>query len=131
MIINEEFGQLMHVFKFVFIGTDMTYCEKLLKQHLGKSKAIGKVKKQGKFEAHFEIHHYAGTVAYNVTDWLTKNKDPLNGSVVRLYKQSSNVQFQDIWKTYVSAEDAAAQSKGNGSTLKNFLVYIFSKVDII
>ena len=90
----------------------MTYCEKLLKQHLGKSRAIGKVKKQGKFEAHFEVHHYAGTVAYNVTDWLTKNKDPLNGSVVRLYKQSSNLQFQDIWKTYVSAEDAAQQSKG-------------------
>ena len=64
----------------------MTYKDKLMKQHLGKSTAFGKVKKQGKFEAHFELYHYAGTVQYNVVDWLTKNKDPLNGSVVSLYK---------------------------------------------
>ena len=41
-------------------GTDMTYNDKLMKQHLGKSTAFGKVKKQGKFEAHFELYHYAG-----------------------------------------------------------------------
>ena len=95
-------------------GTDMTFKEKLLKQHLGKSRAIGKVKKQGKFEAHFELHHYAGTVAYNVGDWLTKNKDPLNGSVIQLYKKSTNPQFQDIWASYISAEDAAAAGKSGG-----------------
>merc|ERR1719312_852922 len=77
-------------------GTDMTYKDKLIKQHLGKSKALGKVKKQGKIEAHFELYHYAGTVQYNVVDWLTKNKDPLNGSVVGLYKNSSVPLFQSI-----------------------------------
>ena len=95
-------------------GTDMTFKEKLLKQHLGKSRAIGKVKKQGKFEVHFELHHYAGTVGYNVGDWLTKNKDPLNGSVVGLYKNSTNVQFKDIWAGYTSAEDAASNGGGKG-----------------
>ena len=93
-------------------GTDMSYKEKLLKQHLGKSRAIGKVKKQGKFEAHFELYHYAGTVAYNVNDWLTKNKDPLNGSVVGLYKNSTSAVFRDIWSSYLSAEEAAAAGKG-------------------
>ena len=70
-------------------GTDMTYKEKLIKQHLGKSTAFGKIKKQGKIEAHFELYHYAGVVQYNVCDWLLKNKDPLNTSVVSLYKQST------------------------------------------
>jgi len=95
-------------------GTDMTYKEKLLKQHLGKSKALGKVKKQGKFEAHFELHHYAGSVAYNVTDWLTKNKDPMNGSVIALYKKSTIPTVVEIWETYLSSEEAAKQSKGKG-----------------
>jgi len=95
-------------------GTDMTYKEKLLKQHLGKSRALGKVKKQGKFEAHFELYHYAGTVAYNVTDWLTKNKDPLNTSVVALYKNSTSPTVREIWASYISAEDAAAAAKAGG-----------------
>ena len=97
-------------------GTDMTYKEKLFKQHLGKTKSFGKPNPstKRKFEAHFEIHHYAGTVGYNVTDWLTKNKDPLNNSVVQLYKSSSMPTMKDIWSTYVSADDAAAASKGKG-----------------
>merc|ERR1711990_262972 len=100
-------------------GTDMTYKEKLFKQHLGKSTAFGKVKKQGKFEAHFELYHYAGTVQYNVVDWLTKNKDPLNGSVVGLYKNSTVPIFQSIWANYVSADDAAAAAKsGKGKRQK-------------
>ena len=90
----------------------MTYKDKLLKQHLGKSKAFGKIKKQGKIEAHFELYHYAGTVQYNVIDWLLKNKDPLNGSVVALYKASSIPVVQTLWESYVSADDAAAKGKG-------------------
>ena len=97
----------------------MTYKEKLFKQHLGKSTAFGKVKKQGKFEAHFELYHYAGTVQYNVVDWLTKNKDPLNGSVVSLYKNSTVPIFQSIWANYISADDAAAAAKsGKGKRQK-------------
>ena len=53
--------------------------DKLMKQHLGKSTAFGKIKKQlGKVEAHFELYHYAGTVQYNVLDWLLKNKVSFN-----------------------------------------------------
>ena len=97
----------------------MTYKDKLFKQHLGKSTAFGKIKKQGKFEAHFELYHYAGTVQYNVVDWLTKNKDPLNGSVVSLYKNSTVPIFQSIWANYVSADDAAAAAKsGKGKRQK-------------
>merc|ERR1712130_960936 len=89
-------------------ATDMTYRDKLFQQHLGKTPSLGKVKKQGKFEAHFEIYHYAGTVAYNVIDWLLKNKDPLNNSLVALFKASTNIVFKKVWENYVSADDAAA-----------------------
>jgi myosin heavy subunit len=83
-------------------ATDMTYRDKLFHQHLGKTDSIGKVKKQTKFEAHFEIYHYAGTVGYNVTDWLLKNKDPLNNSLVQVFKTSTNEVFQKVNFTKLS-----------------------------
>ena len=44
-------------------GTDMTYKDKLYAQHLGKHSSFGKPKpSKSKYEAHFELHHYAGTV---------------------------------------------------------------------
>ena len=99
-------------------ATDMTYKDRLFNQHLKKTKSFGKPNPstKRKFEAHFEIHHYAGTVGYNVTDWLLKNKDPLNGSVVGLLKKSSMKTLAEIWSTYISAEDAPKKS---GNVLKS------------
>merc|ERR1711990_60878 len=95
-------------------ATDMTYKEKLYKQHLGKCAQFIKPRPgvKRKFEAHFELCHYAGTVGYNVTDWLLKNKDPLNNSVIGLYKGSSESVVRAIWESYVSPEDAATAGKG-------------------
>ena len=36
--------------------------------------------------AHFVIPHYAGIVNYNLTDWLTKNKDPVVDQLKNLLK---------------------------------------------
>merc|ERR1712123_130863 len=91
-----------------------------MQQHLGKNDKIGKPKpskKEGVPDPHFELYHYAGTVAYNVTDWLTKNKDPLNGTVVELYKKSTIPTFQTIWSSYIGADDAAAKG-GKGKRQK-------------
>merc|ERR1711892_1325712 len=41
--------------------------------------------------AHFAISHYAGIVNYNLTDWLTKNKDQCNDTVVDQLKKSTNL----------------------------------------
>ena len=65
-------------------ASDQTFLGKLFENHMGKSKNFGKPKpnKSAKFEAHFELYHYAGTVGYNITGWLDKNKDPVNETVV-------------------------------------------------
>uniref|UniRef100_A0AAY5KXW0 Myosin motor domain-containing protein n=1 Tax=Esox lucius TaxID=8010 RepID=A0AAY5KXW0_ESOLU len=71
-------------------ASDTTFKNKLYDQHLGKCKVFEKPKPvKGKVEAHFALVHYAGTVDYNITGWLDKNKDPLNDSVCQLYGKSS------------------------------------------
>ncbi|XP_068888741.1 myosin-1B isoform X1 [Aphelocoma coerulescens] len=71
-------------------ATDTSFKNKLYDQHLGKSNNFQKPKPaKGKAEAHFSLVHYAGTVDYNITGWLEKNKDPLNETVVGLYQKSS------------------------------------------
>ena len=84
-------------------GSDVTYREKLYKQHLGKhpSFAKPKPKKGARFEAHFDLTHYAGVVSYSVDGWLETNKDPINMSVATLFKESKRNKllaflFQDI-----------------------------------
>uniref|UniRef100_H2YYW5 Myosin motor domain-containing protein n=1 Tax=Ciona savignyi TaxID=51511 RepID=H2YYW5_CIOSA len=96
-------------------ASDDTFKEKLYQNHLGKSKAFGKPVKKTKYEAHFELYHYAGTVQYNICGWLEKNKDPLNNSVVDLYKKASMKLMQTIWEGYVSPEEGKPpQSYGGG-----------------
>ncbi|NWR44035.1 MYH3 protein, partial [Regulus satrapa] len=71
-------------------ATDTSFKNKLYDQHLGKCSSFQKPKPgKGKAEAHFSLVHYAGTVDYNITGWLEKNKDPLNETVIGLYQKSS------------------------------------------
>merc|ERR1712042_406035 len=73
-------------------ATDKTYLEKMMNKHLGKHTSFAKPKppKKGMPEAHFALHHYAGTVGYNVTGWLFKNKDPVNDAVIGMMQGSTN-----------------------------------------
>merc|ERR1711937_614888 len=101
---------------------DMTFKDKVLQQHLGKCEKLTKVGKTkskvaGVPDPHFEIWHYAGVVGYNVTDWLQKNKDPLNNSVVALFKASELPTLRELWANYISP-DEAAKSGGGGKGAK-------------
>ena len=55
-------------------ASDKSFLAKLYENHLGKSKNFGKPKpnKNAKYEPHFEVYHYAGTVSFT-------------GSVCRVY----------------------------------------------
>ncbi|KAL1004972.1 hypothetical protein UPYG_G00052860 [Umbra pygmaea] len=91
-------------------SSDTTFKNKLYDQHLGKTAAFEKPKPaKGKAEAHFSLVHYAGTVDYNITNWLEKNKDPLNDSVCQLYGKSS---VKLLATLYVAAPPEDTTKKG-------------------
>ncbi|XP_077429298.1 myosin heavy chain, fast skeletal muscle-like [Vanacampus margaritifer] len=93
-------------------ASDTTFKNKLYDQHLGKSAPFQKPKPtKGKAEAHFALIHYAGTVDYNVTGWLDKNKDPLNDSVVQLYQKSSMKLLANLYAAHAGADDAKGAKK--------------------
>ncbi|KAG7260721.1 hypothetical protein CRUP_029477 [Coryphaenoides rupestris] len=93
-------------------ASDTTFKNKLYDQHLGKTKAFEKPKPaKGKAEAHFALVHYAGTVDYNVTGWLDKNKDPLNDSVVQLYQKSSVKLLVHLYASHAAADAEGAGKK--------------------
>jgi len=71
--------------------------------------------------AHFAISHYAGIVSYNVTNWLEKNKDPVNDSVVEIFKSTSKVELlKHLWRdhpgqpTTTPKDDGKKKKKGGG-----------------
>ncbi|XP_054249727.1 myosin heavy chain, skeletal muscle, adult-like isoform X2 [Indicator indicator] len=95
-------------------ATDTSFKNKLYDQHLGKSNNFQKPKPaKGKAEAHFSLVHYAGTVDYNITGWLEKNKDPLNETVIGLYQKSSVKTLALLFANYGGADaDAGGGKKG-------------------
>ncbi|KAJ4947451.1 hypothetical protein JOQ06_009486 [Pogonophryne albipinna] len=97
-------------------ASDSSFKNKLYDQHLGKNKAFEKPKPvKGKAEAHFSMVHYAGTVDYNVTGWLDKNKDPLNDSVILLYQKSSVKLLGLLYPPVVEEKGGKGGKKKGGS----------------
>ncbi|XP_041072631.1 myosin-4-like [Carcharodon carcharias] len=92
-------------------ASDTSFKNKLYDQHLGKSNNFQKPKPaKGKAEAHFSLVHYAGTVDYNISGWLDKNKDPLNETVTGLFQKSSVKLLGHLYA--VTAEEAGAKKGG-------------------
>jgi myosin heavy chain 6/7 len=72
-------------------ASDKSFEDKLKENLLGKSTSFLKKQASSKDKnAHFAIGHYAGIVNYNLTDWLTKNKDQCNDTVVDQLKKAEN-----------------------------------------
>ncbi|KAM4890285.1 myosin heavy chain, skeletal muscle, adult-like isoform 6-T6 [Sylvia borin] len=96
-------------------ATDTSFKNKLYDQHLGKSSNFQKPKPaKGKAEAHFSLVHYAGTVDYNITGWLEKNKDPLNETVIGLYQKSSVKTLALLFASYEASGGGAGGGKKGG-----------------
>merc|ERR1719228_2616328 len=100
-------------------ATDKSFLEKLNSNHLGKSPCFIKPKpaKPGQCESHFAIVHYAGTVSYNLTGWLEKNKDPLNDTLVDLLKKGSNDVVKILFADH-PGQSGDADSGGGGKKKK-------------
>ncbi|XP_070829538.1 myosin-7-like [Chaetodon trifascialis] len=103
-------------------ASDATFKAKLYDNHLGKSNNFQKPRVvKGKPEAHFALMHYAGTVDYNINNWLVKNKDPLNETVVALYQKSTLKLLALLFANYAGADsvqETSGKGKGGGSKKK-------------
>ncbi|CAH8583032.1 unnamed protein product [Schistosoma turkestanicum] len=76
-------------------GTDKSFVEKLIKSQDKHQKLC---KTEFRSNADFGVNHYAGRVEYNSNQWLMKNMDPLNDSVVALLQASNDPFVQAMWK---------------------------------
>ena len=108
-------------------ATDKSFEEKLKTNHLGKSPNFIKPKppKPGQAEAHFAIVHYAGTVPYNLTGWLEKNKDPLNDTVVDQLKKASNALSVEIFLDHPGQSGAPDTGGKGGAYIQDLSVFMY------
>merc|ERR1712227_161803 len=111
-------------------ATDKSFEEKL-KASLGKLPIFLKPASKTDKNAHFGISHYAGIVNYNVTGWLEKNKDPVNDTVVEVFKSTSKCPLLVLlWEdhpgqpTTAPKEEGKKKKKGGGKTVSS--VYLVS-----
>merc|ERR1711981_405365 len=105
-------------------ATDKSFEDKIKTQHLGKSAPMAKAKSSTDPHAHFAIIHYAGTVSYNVTGWLEKNKDPVNDTVVDVLKRGSCALMVTCWLDHPGQsappdEGKKKKKKGGGKTVSS------------
>merc|ERR1719342_1690403 len=93
-------------------ATDKSFEEKL-KASLGKLPIFLKPASKTDKNAHFGISHYAGIVNYNVTNWLEKNKDPVNDTVVEIFKSTSSCPLLVLlWADHPGQPTAAPKDEG-------------------
>merc|ERR1711881_693969 len=93
-------------------ATDKSFEEKLKAGLLGKCAPFAKPQSKTDKNAHFAIIHYAGTVSYNVTAWLEKNKDPVNDTVVDVLKRASNQLLVFLWREHPGQSNPPEEEKG-------------------
>ncbi len=107
-------------------ATDQTFAAKLHENLLGKCENFQKASPKPDPNAHFAVVHYAATVSYNLTGWLEKNKDPVNDTVVQLFKDGSNALLVEVFKdhpgqpTEAPKDSGGPRKKGGGKTVSSF-----------
>merc|ERR1719195_2009814 len=117
-------------------ATDKSFEEKL-KASLGKLPIFLKPASKTDKNAHFGISHYAGIVNYNVTGWLEKNKDPVNDTVVEIFKSTSKCELLVwLWRDHPGQPTAAPKDEGKkkkkgggGKTVSS--VYLVSLTELM
>ncbi|TPX34846.1 hypothetical protein SmJEL517_g02611 [Synchytrium microbalum] len=82
-------------------ATDKTFQEKLNQFCKGKSTKY----EVPRFNMGFILHHYAGKVEYSSSNWLDKNKDPLNENITRLLAKSTEKYIGELFVDYLGDPD--------------------------
>merc|ERR1712042_374243 len=115
-------------------ATDKSFEEKLKAGLLGKCAPFAKPQSKTDKNAHFAIIHYAGTVSYNVTAWLEKNKDPVDDTVVDTLKRGSNALMVHLWADHPGQsappdEGKKKKKKGGAKTVSS--VYLVQLAELM
>jgi len=101
-------------------ATDKSFEDKLKENLLGKSPVFLKKQPGSKDKnAHFAIAHYAGIVNYNLSDWLTKNKDPINDTVVDQMKKADNALVVYLFRDHPGQPEESGKDKDKGKKGKD------------
>merc|ERR1719234_2887569 len=96
-------------------ATDKSFEDKLKENLLGKTAAFLKKQPGSKDKnAHFALAHYAGIVNYNITDWLTKNKDQCNDTVVDQLKKCENMLVVYLFRDHPGQPEEVSKEKKKG-----------------
>ena len=107
-------------------ATDQSFATKLHENLLGKCENFQKASPKPDPDAHFAVIHYAATVSYNLTGWLTKNKDPLNDTIIELFKNGSNALLIQCFADHpgqpleVNKDAGGGGKKKGGKTVSSF-----------
>merc|ERR1740129_1510021 len=107
-------------------ATDQSFCEKLHTNLLGKWPNFAKPNPRPDPDAHFAVIHYAATVSYNLTNWLEKNKDPLNDTIVEMIKNGGNSLMIQCFADHpgqpleATKDDGGRKKKGGGKTVSSY-----------
>jgi len=70
-------------------------------------------------------------VPYNITSWLEKNKDPLNDTVVDLFKKGTNELVKEIFSDHPGQSGAAGGDAGGKGTDSVLMRKTFKKLILI
>ena len=92
-------------------GTDDGFTEKLHDANR-KSTVISTVKGKSAKEG-FSVAHFAGAVTYSTKNWLTKNKDPLNGDLMVLMQFSDNADLKALFGAEAAPAAPGGKFKSN------------------
>ena len=98
---------------------DKSFKDKLYSNHMGKSPNFGKPGKAprpGVPAPDFSLGHYAGAVGYNISNWLEKNKDPINENVVTLLSESKEHLVKELFQAPPAEEGGGGGKKKKKSS---------------
>lgn len=65
-----------------------------------------------RFGRGFIVQHYAGPVEYDVSDWLQKNKDPINDNVAQILSCSSSSYVSTLFADFVESKPGGISAAG-------------------
>ena len=96
-------------------GTDYSFMEKMAFRHKGSSRwCIPRTYEQNIFF----LKHYAGEVKYDATNWVLKNKDPIQKDLVTCFQQSkSSILLKIFVDSFLEQSDTPLNSRHGGSLI--------------